>query len=191
MIDNGNQSPEELLTEVSHGNSSAAAKLVPILYDELRALAGRYLRGRQGFDTLQPTALVNEAYVKLVDQKAVGCDSKTHFYALAAQAMRWIVADHARKRGADKRGGEWHQVTLEVANFSESGNHAIDLLALEECLVELGKMDERACRIVELRFFAGLSVEETAKYLEVSAGTVKNEWRWTRAWLLKKLTKGQ
>lgn len=177
-----------LATAAGRGDSQAVKELLPLVYGELRALAGRYLAHRQRVETLQPTALVHEAYVRLVDDGSLDLNGRTHFFAVAAQAMRWVIADHVRGRMAAKRGGagDWQRVTLSDAPDSGLAED-IDMLSLHEVLDRLAERDERAYRVVELRFLGGLSVEQTAQMLNISPKTVKNDWRWTRAWLLKEL----
>ena len=183
------QETTQILADASRGDRSAADRLLPMVYDELRALAGSYLHAERPGHTLQPTALVHEAYLRLVDETSVDWNGRTHFFALAARAMRRILVDEARKRHSVKRGGDLKRIT-----FSAEGTPAeaqlVDVLALEEALTRLGALDERANRVVELRFFAGLRVEETAHVLGVSARTVEADWRMARAWLSRQLTKG-
>ena len=168
----------------SHGNTEAASRLLPLVYDELRALAARYMQKERRDHTLQPTALVHEAYVRLVDGARVEWQGKTHFYALAATQMRRILIEHARARKARKRGGGARRVTLEDG-IAVSPNGVLDMLALEDALQRLETISPRQCRVVELRFFGGLSVVETARFLEISVSTVKDEWRVAKAWLAR------
>lgn len=175
-----------LLNDVSRGEARAADRLLAALYDELRHLARRLI-GRGGREqTLQPTGLVHEAYLRLVDQSRVDELGRTHFFNLAALAMRQILADHARRRRAAKRGGEWHRVSLGHVNVGTS-QVEIDVVALDDALTQLAEIHERQGRIVELRFLAGLSVEETAAALGVSVRTVQLDWRMARAWLRRRL----
>jgi len=173
----------------SEGDSaSAREQLWPEVYEELRRLAARYMRaGRHPQVTLEPTVLVHEAFVRLVDHHSLDAAARTHFFAIAANAMRYVLADYARRRHAEKRGGKADRVTLHSGIHDLNANAPLDGLALHEALAALERRDERAYRIIELRFFGGLSIEETARTLGVSAGTVKNEWRWSRAWLLEQL----
>ncbi|MFG0329342.1 MAG: ECF-type sigma factor [Phycisphaerales bacterium] len=183
-------SPDNPPTDASKSTPDAASEpdLLPVIYDELRRLAGRYLRDRPGVRTLQPTAVVHEAYLKLLDRGTVAPETRTHFFAVAAQAMRWVVADYARERNAQKRGGGRHRVTLSAADGAGGpGDDEVDLAALDEALRRLGERDARAARVVELRYLSGLTIEETAAALDISIGTVKNEWRWARAWLMGEL----
>lgn len=171
-----------LLTALTNGEDGAASKLIPVVYDELRRLAGSYMRRERVDHTLQATALVNEAYLKLIEQRAVNWQSRAHFFGVAAQLMRRILIDYARGHTREKRGGEQKKVSLdEVILFSEQ--QADELLAVDDSLNLLEKMDPRQARVVELRFFAGLSVEEAAEALGVSPKTVKRDWSVAKAWL--------
>jgi len=152
-----------------------------MLYKELRALAKRHLRGERAGHTLQTTALAHEAYLRLVDDRSLGDAERTRFLALASQAMRRVLVDHARRRGAGKRGGGAERVTL--ADLPDERGKDVDLLALDAALDELARLDERKSRIVEMRFFGGLTVPEAAAALGVSAPTVEREWFHARAWL--------
>ncbi len=169
--------------------ADAAARVLPAIYDELRALAGSYMSKRRRDQTLQPTALVHEAYLRLAEGHKVDVKSRTHFFAMAAQAMRWVLADHARQRCADKRGGDWHRVTLNESLTPDKAHAELDTTTLLDLLESLSKKDARAARIVELRFLAGLSIAETAQAMNLSEGTIKNEWRWVRAWLIEQLAR--
>jgi RNA polymerase sigma-70 factor (ECF subfamily) len=171
-----------LLSALTNGEDGAASKLIPVVYDELRRLAGSYMRRERVDHTLQATALVNEAYLKLIEQRAVNWQSRAHFFGVAAQLMRRILIDYARGHTREKRGGELKKVSLdEVILFSEQ--QADELLAVDDSLNLLEKMDPRQARVVELRFFAGLSVEEAAEALGVSPKTVKRDWSVAKAWL--------
>ena len=164
------------------GNDSAAERLIPIVYEELKRLARRYMRRERADHTLQTTALVHEAYVKLVAQESVKWQSRSHFFAVAAQIMRRILCDHARRTLRIKRGGSGQILPLDEA-LVFSPEHSDELLKLDEALDRLAKLDPRQSRIVELRFFAGLTVEETAEFLGISPKTVKRDWAVARAWL--------
>jgi len=177
-----------VLAEASRGNSAAAAKLLPLVYDELRALAASALRRERKNHTLQPTALVHEAFLRLIDQTHAEYKSRTHFFAVGAQAIRRILVDHARQHHAAKRGGDWLKVTLDQAAAAAT-DEEINLLGLDEALTKLASLDERQSKVVELRFFGGLSVEETAAMLEVSPRTVEEDWRMARAWLKREMEK--
>jgi RNA polymerase sigma factor (TIGR02999 family) len=177
-----------LLTELQAGNRAAESKLVPLVYDELRRLARRYMRGERAEHTLQPTALVHEAYLRLIGQRDVEWQNRAHFFGVAAQLMRRILVDHARARKAEKRGGSAPKVSLdETLVFTEA--KGADLLALDEALTRLTERDPRQGRIVELRFFGGLTEDEAAEVLGVSTRTVKRDWNVARAWLYKELSK--
>ena len=178
----------QLLIKLTDGNESALENLLPLIYDELRRLASSYLRRERKDHTLQPTALVHEAYLKLVDQTQVQWQNRAHFFGVAAQIMRRLLVDHARRHTADKRGGEAEKLPLEeeilvVAGGAANQEKSVELLALDEALENLEKIDPRKSRIVELRYFSGLSVEETAEVIGVSPVTVKREWRMAKAWL--------
>jgi len=178
-----------LLAEVTKGDRQAASKLIPLVYDELRRLAGRYMRRERADHTLQATALVHEAYLKLVQQPSVEWQNRAHFFGIAAQVMRHILVDHARGHGREKRGAGQQVVSLDEA-FVFSPEKSVELLKLDESLQRLTKLDPRQGRIVELRFFGGLTVEETAHVLGVSPKTVKREWSVAKAWLHGDLRKG-
>ena len=183
-------SPEnvtELLVDWSQGDQKALDKLMPLVYSELRRLAGNYLRRERQNHTLQPTALVNEAYLKLIDQRRAKWQNRAQFYGVAAQLMRRILVDHARAHQAAKRGGS-DQQRLSITSAGElSEKPDTDILALHEALNELTQMDPQQGRIVELKFFGGLSIEETAEVLGVGHATVERDWKMARAWLRRKL----
>jgi RNA polymerase sigma factor (TIGR02999 family) len=172
------------------GDPAAADQLLPLVYRELRALAAAYMRRERPGHTLQPTALVHEAFIRLVDESRINWRGRTHFFALAARQMRRILIDSARSRNARKRGGGLHRVTLDEGLLTSAGP-TFDVLALDEALRRLARLNDRQAQVVELRFFGGLSVEETAQFLGVSAPTVKNDWRAARAWLLRELRPGE
>lgn len=173
----------ELLLEFSKGNESAVNEIFPLIYDELRKLANNYLRNERGNHTLQPTALVHEAYFKMLDHTRINWQNRAHFLGMAATLMRQILIDHARKHRAGKRGGENENLQLEESIVIVAGEKSMDLVALDEALKDLAKFDEFKSRLVELRYFGGLSVEETAEVLKVSEITVKRHWRMAKAWL--------
>lgn len=177
----------ELLQRWSGGDSAAREKLVPLVYDELRRLARQCLAGNQQH-TLQSTALVHEAYLRLVDHTSVRWDNRVHFFAVAAQLMRRILIDHVRTRRAKKRGGDCVTLVLDEA-VALPGGRGVDLVALDDALNGLAALDERQCRLVELRFFAGLSIDETSQALEISPATVKREWATARLWLLREMNR--
>ena len=173
-----------LIGQMCDGNRAAADELLPLVYDDLRVRARNYLRGSDG--RLQATELVHEAYLKLVDQSRADWRGRTHFFAVAAIAMRHIIVDHVRSRGRAKRGGDLQAVTLDEEVTPASGPD-VDAFALYEALERLAALDPRQARIVELRFFAGLSVEEVAEALGVSKRTVEGEWTHAKAWLRAEL----
>ncbi|MFG0274645.1 MAG: sigma-70 family RNA polymerase sigma factor [Phycisphaerales bacterium] len=184
------QTATQLLNRASGGEVAAAADLLPLVYDELRALAEHFFRNERASHTLQPTALVHEAYMRLVDSDAIEWKSRAQFFVIAAKAMRNILVDHARARGRQKRGGGWQELTLDAVerDFNAGdGANTIDMLALDEALERLAKMDERKARLVELRFFAGLSSEDAARLLDISRTTAAEDWRMARAWLHREL----
>jgi RNA polymerase sigma-70 factor (ECF subfamily) len=177
-----------LLLQLSTGNREVEAQLIPQVYGELRRLAARYMRAERRNHTLQPTALVNEAYSFLIQQPQIPWQSRVHFFATASQAMRHILVDYARKRRAAKRGGVQRQVTLsQSALWCEA--RTIDVLVLNEALEHLAQLDPRQARIVELHFFGGLNFDEIAFVLDVSDRTIKRDWSMARAWLKSELTK--
>lgn len=171
-----------LLSAVANGSDSAAGELLPLVYAELRRVAEAYLRRERGDHTLQPTALVHEAYLRLVDQKAASFTDKVHFMRVAARAMRRVLVDHARAHRAAKRGGGAAELPMDEGLVMIE-NRAIDMLALDEALDELQRLDAEQARVVELRFFAGLTSAEVAHVLGLSLRTVEREWSFARAWL--------
>ncbi len=178
-------SPSEvtrLLKDWGNGDSTALDQLMPIVYAELRAIAARYLRRERQDHTLQPTALVNEAYLRLIDQNQVQWQNRAHFVGVAAQMMRRILVDHAKSHNRAKRGGGARRVTLDEA-VALSEERANDLVELDEALTALEAFDERKSRVVEMKYFGGLSVEETAEVLKVSVITVARDWKLAKAWL--------
>jgi RNA polymerase sigma factor (TIGR02999 family) len=177
-----------LLQQLSAGNREAVDKLIPVLYDELRRLAAYYLRQERSNHTLQATALVHEAYLRLVDQGEVHWQNRSHFFGVASQVMRRILLDYARKHGAVKRGGEVAHVSLEDAVVFCEAN-AAELVALDELLNRLSSLDPQQGKVVELRFFGGLSVEETAELMNISPATVKRDWSMAKSWLSRELRK--
>jgi RNA polymerase sigma-70 factor, ECF subfamily len=175
----------ELLSRWSEGDLSARDALVPLIYDELRRIARRCLAAKGSDHTLQPTALVHEAYMRLIRQDSVNCTDRVHFFAMAAKIMRQILIDYARKTAAAKRGGNAVTVTLDEAPEAadRAKKNTLDVIALDDAMTQLALLDPRQCRIVELRFFGGLSIEETAQVVEISPATVKREWATARLWL--------
>jgi RNA polymerase sigma factor (TIGR02999 family) len=179
----------QLLVQYQQGDAQALSRLFPIVYDELRRIAGGYMKRENPGHTLQATALVNEAYFRLVDQKAVVWQNRAHFFGVAAQIMRRILCDHARARHAEKRGGHAARLTLDDAlGLGDSGTP--DLVELDDALKKLAEISERQAKVVEMRFFAGLSVEEAAEALGASPATIKRDWTFAKAWLAKEITGG-
>ena len=176
-----------ILQDVKHGDRSAWERLLPVVYDELRNLAARYLRRERKGHTLQPTALVHEAFLKLVDQSRVDWQGRAHFFAIAAQAMRRILVDHARKHQAAKRGGDRERIVFDE-NLMGGRPQAEDVLALEDALVKLAQLDAQQARIVELRFFGGLNVAEVAETMQMSKRSVEREWTMVHSWLRRELS---
>lgn len=178
----------QLLQEWSGGSGEALDKLIPIIYEELRARAAGYLRRERHGHTLQTTALVHEAYLRLIDARHVRWQSRTHFFAIAATLMRRILVDHARRRTASKRGGSGIRLTVDEDLAVANAPEGVDLIAVDEALERLAALDAQQARVVELRFFSGLSVEETAEVLGVSPRTVKRDWGVAKAWLHRELS---
>jgi len=178
----------EMLKAWSDGNRGAAESFMPLVYEELRRQAHRYLYRERRNHTLQTTGLVHEAYLRLVDQRDVTWQNRAHFFAIAAQMMRRILIDYAIRRNRLKRGGTSEDVTLDDALGLANKEKSIDLLSLDEALTRLEQLDEQQARIVELRYFSGLSVEETAEVLGKSASTVKRDWAMAKAWLKGQLS---
>ena len=175
-----------LLLEWREGDGAAFDKLLPLVYGEMRRIAHRYMQQERDGHTLQTTALINEAYVRLVGQQKMEWSNRAHFIAVTAQVMRHILIDHARRLHYAKRGGGAQRVTLEEAE-AMTQERAAELAALDEALNELARLDPRKSRVVELRYFGGLSIEETADVLEISGMTVRRDWRAAKAWLYRAL----
>jgi RNA polymerase sigma factor (TIGR02999 family) len=163
-------------------------ELMPLVYDELRRQASRFLRKERAGHTLQTTALIHEAYLKLIGQDNIEWQNRSHFYAIASQAMRRILVDHARTRGREKRGGAAADLPLDEALAVGTTPKSVDLVALDQALERLGEMDPRQVKVVELRYFSGLSIDETAEVLGVSNATVRNDWNMARAWLRQQIS---
>ena len=184
------RSPHEitqLLAEWSNGNQTALDKLYPLVYDELHRMANRYMKRERKDHTLQTTALINEAYVRLVEQKDVHWENRAHFFAISAQIMRRILIDHARRHAFAKRGGGAQKVSLDETAIVASGP-ASNILLLDEALNRLTQMDPRRGQVVELRYFGGLNNEEIAGVLKISENTVTRDWNMARAWLYQELS---
>lgn len=175
-----------LLQNASDGGEGLDTALLPLLLDELRGLAARHLRGERPEHTLQPTALVNEAWMKLVDQSQVRVNDRVHFLAIASRAMRQILVDHARRKKAQKRGGGGERITLDENLVGDPDQHEM-VVALDEALGDLSALDDRKARVVELRFFGGMTIAESADVLGISPKTVEADWYFARAWLKNRL----
>lgn len=181
-----NTSTTELLTLARSGDEDALARLFPLVYDELRRLAGARMRNERADHTLQPTALVHEVYLRLIDQHSVDWTNRAHFFGLAAEMMRRILVTHAVAKKADKRGGEFIRVEL-GEDISLRGINDLDFIDLDRALTELAEFAPRQARVVELRFFGGLTNEEVALVLDLDERTIKRDWRTARAWLFDRL----
>ena len=185
------QSPEisVLLREWNDGDRAALDDLLPLVYNELHQQARRYLRRERQDHTLQTTALIHEAYIKLIGQKNVEWESRNHFFAIAAKLMRRILVDHARTKHRDKRGGDDVKLPLDEATHIVVDERDVDLIALDDALNRLENIDEQQARVVELRYFSGLSLEETAEALKISRATAARDWAMAKAWLHRELTR--
>lgn len=177
----------QLLNDWRRGDKAALENLMPLIYQELRQIAARYLRRERANHTLQTTALVHEAYLRLMDQQEVHWQNRAHFFAIAAQMMRRILVNYARDHQTLKRGGHCHRVTLDEA-LAVEWHKDLDLVALDDALNLLAATDERKSRLIELRFFTGLSIEEAAEILEISVATAKRDWTLARAWLYQEIS---
>lgn len=186
MNESGAENITQLLIDLTNGKQNAVEDLLPLIYGELRSLAGNYLKRERSNHTLQPTALVHEAYLRLVDQTQVTWQNRAHFFGMAAQMMRRILVDHARAHKAGKRGSDYQKLSLDE-NIDKAVERSGELIALDEALTELAQVDELKSRIVELRYFGGLTVEETAEVLGVTPITINRHWRMAKAWLFGKL----
>jgi RNA polymerase sigma factor (TIGR02999 family) len=178
-----------LLRAWSDGDSKALDRLTPIVYDELHRLARRYLQGERRDHSLQTTALVNEAYLRLVDHTRMEWQNRAHFFAVSAQVMRRILVDHARRQNVKRGRGVQHVPLEDVAIVAPGDDSETDLVALDEALIGLTRIDPRKAQIVEMRFFGGLTLEEIGEVLKVSTGTIKRDWRAAKAWLYQELTR--
>jgi RNA polymerase sigma factor (TIGR02999 family) len=181
------QNVTQLLIDWSKGDKEALDNLVPLVYEELRRQAARYLRHERAGHTLQTTALIHEAYLRLVDQRNVHWQNRAHFFGIAAQMMRRILVDHARTKKRAKRGGSDIRVSFSEATL-KAPDQDLDIVALDEALEHLAEIDEQQSKIVELRFFSGLTVEETAEVLGISPATVKRDWSMAKAWLHREIS---
>jgi len=182
------ESVTQLLVEWQEGDPKAIDRLMPVVYAELRAIAARHLARESPGHTLQSTALVHEAYLRLIDQRRVRWQNRAHFFGIAAQMMRRIMVDHARGAHRDKRGGPAPTLSLDAAMAVSEPTADVDVIALDDALTALAAIDPRGARIVELRFFSGLTIEETAEVLVLSPGTIKRDWSTARAWLYRELS---
>lgn len=186
MTHNSQQNVTQLLLDWNRGNAEALNELIPLVYSELRRLAAGYMKAERPDHTLQPTALVNEAYLCLIDQNNVRWQNRAHFLAIAARTMRHILVDHARRHHAAKRGGGERKLAFDETIYSP-GRKNVDLIALDRALDALAAIDPDRSRLVELRFFGGLTVEESAEVLGVSPATVKRLWTMAKAWLFREI----
>ena len=185
MQNGDSESLTQLLIDVGHGNDAALNQILPQIYNELRRLAGSYMNRERSDHTLQPTALVHEAYLRLIDQRRVDWKNRAQFFGMAANMMRRVLVNHARDRAAGKRGGSSPRVTLSLAEDLEQPQ--FDIMAVDEALGKLAEMDPRKTQIVEYKFFTGLTTDEIAEVLGISAATVEREWKFARAWLFNAL----
>jgi RNA polymerase sigma-70 factor (ECF subfamily) len=186
MAESSTHEVTQLLVEWSNGDTAALDKLMPLIYEELRRLAHHYMSRERPGHTLQTTALVNEAYVRLINRKDMHWQNRAHFFAIAAQSMRCILVDHARSHAYGKRGGGAPKIVFDEA-MVVSQERAAEVVAVDEALKDLAALDPQLSRIVELRFFGGLTIEETAEVLHLSPATIKREWSTARAWLYHEL----
>jgi len=188
MDENASSQITALLVAWKAGDGEALQRLISVVYPEMRKIARVHLARRSGGQTFESAALANEAYLRLIRAKGLECKDRAHFFAVCAQIIRRVLVDHARNRRRIKRGGGAVEVTLDEA-FLPTRIDAVDVLALDEALQSLSRIDARKCRVVELRFFGGLSVEESAEVLQVSPETVMRDWKMARAWLYRELTR--
>lgn len=172
-----------LLKDWGDGKTKAFEDLLPLVYDELRRRASQYLRNERSGHTLQTTALINEVYIKLIDKEDIAWESRSHFFAIASTAMRRILVDHARTRKREKRGGKEEDLPLDEARVVSAKERSVDLVALDDALNRLSEFDERQAKVVELRYFSGMTIDETAEILGISNVTVRREWTMAKAWL--------
>ncbi len=187
MAVNEAQNLTQMLSLACQGNESAAAHLLPAVYEELRQLARRYFRRDGGASTLQPTALVHEAFMKLIDSDGASWKDRAHFFAIAATAMRQVVIDHARAKQTDKRGGDWQRISFTHAQSISAPGDEVNAIALNDALDRLAAKDKRKAQVVEMRVFSGLTCDEIGQLLNVSHRTVENDWYSARAWLEREL----
>lgn len=181
----------ELLLHWGNGDRKAIEAILPLVYNELRRLARHHLHLQRPNHTLQTTALVHEAYLRLADEKSLQVKDRSHFLGIAAQLMRWILVDYERNRRAIKRGAGATRLTLDPSVAARSRTQDVDLLTLDEALTRLAKLDRQQSQIIELRYFGGLSIEDTSEFLGISPATVKRSWSSARAWLLREMSRGE
>src|SRR5690349_10145178 len=181
----------ELLLNWGNGDTEALKAVLPLVYEELRRVARHYLRRQRPNHTLQTTGLVHEAYLRLAAEKSLHVKDRAHFLGISAQLMRWILVDYERNRRAAKRGGGATRLTLNPSVAARSQGESVDLLALDQALDRLAKMDRQQSRIIELRYFAGLSLEDTSEFLGISPATVSRRWASARAWLQREIKRGE
>ncbi len=175
-----------MLNELSNGNTIVIDQILPLVYDELRKISSKYLNDEYRKHTFQTTELVHEAYIKLIGNQSISWQSRAHFFGIAAKSMRQILVDYARKRNSQKRGNGNAKLSIDEAQFVESDSDD-QILALDEALKKLENIEERSGKIVELRYFSGLTIEETAELLNISSATVKRDWQFAKAWLYKEI----
>jgi RNA polymerase sigma factor (TIGR02999 family) len=192
-VNSSSQELNELLLRWKDGDREAIEAIFPVVYQDLRRLARQHLRNQRSNHTLQPTALVHETYLRLAAHGSIPANDRVHFLGIAAQLMRWILTDYERNRGAAKRGSGRTRLALNemMAGYQPDPGRDLDLLALDEALDRLAKLDSQQSKIVELRYFGGLSIEDTAEFLGISAATVKRDWASARAWLLREINQGE
>jgi RNA polymerase sigma factor (TIGR02999 family) len=183
-----NHEVTELLARWGDGDKQVLDRLLPLVYAELHRMAARYLRSERVDHTLQPTALINEAYLRLVGSSNVSWENRAHFFGIAARVMRRILVDHARQHGAEKRGAAFEKVAIDAANEPGAKQQDVDLVALDAALTRLAEVDPEQSRLVELRFFAGLTIEETAAAMFLSVATARRRWTAAKAWLYREIS---
>ena len=188
MIDDNSHQITHLLIDWGRGDECALEQLMPLVYDELRLMARRYMRRQSAGHTFQTTELINEAYLKLAGRGEPNWQNRLHFFGVASRAMRHILVDYARSKNSQKRGGGWQERVTLIENIAAADDKSKEMLALDEALDNLEKFDARKCRVVELKYFGGLTGEEIAEVLKVSPETVKRDWSFSKTWLLRELS---
>jgi RNA polymerase sigma factor (TIGR02999 family) len=186
-----NHEVTQLLVQWQKGNKDALDRLLPLVYSEMHRMAAQYLRRERVDHTLQPTALINEAYLRLVGSGEVNCENRAHFFGIAARVMRRILVDHARQHQAEKRGGEVQKVPFDEANEPAAKQQDVNILALDVALTRLAEVDPEQSRLVELRYFAGLTIEDASQVMSMSLGTAKRRWMVAKAWLHREISRAQ